>query len=129
MNRIHLETSHNTENYTYITHEAPTPLIPTGTLEYSFGAPHHFAIHKKEDDRVLFNIDMQEGPIKERGVNGASNEDLLNIVLKRLACFQEKEYRCRENAIALTHLEEALLWLRHRTNKRVAAGTEGTSKK
>ena len=62
----------------------------------------------------------------ECGVNGCCNEDLLNIVKVRLEGFQNSEFACRENAEALTKLEEALLWLHHRTNKRVARGVEGT---
>ena len=73
---------------------------------------------------VLF----QNGPIPEKGANGVTHEALLAIVIDRLRSFQEGPFRCRENAIALTHLEEALLWLHHRTAARVARGVEGTSK-
>ena len=45
-----------------------------------------------------------------------------------MECFQRSEYACRENAIAITKLEEALLWLRKRTEARVERGVEGTSK-
>ena len=49
--------------------------------------------------------------IKECGVNGVNNEDLINMVIERLEHFQRSEYACRENAIAITKLEEALLLL------------------
>lgn len=74
----------------------------------------------------LKKVDMQEGPILESGMNGCCNEDLINIVLARLEGFQASPYSCRENAIAITKLEEALLWLHRRTNKRKARGVEGT---
>ncbi|MFA5452742.1 MAG: hypothetical protein WC248_04140 [Candidatus Methanomethylophilaceae archaeon] len=105
----------NTAKYTAIYHED----------DPKFNAPHHFVI-RDGAERWQMKIDMQEGPIKECGVNGCCNEDLLNIVKTRLEGFQNSEFACRENAEALTKLEEALLWLHHRTNKRVARGVEGT---
>lgn len=41
---------------------------------------------------------------------------------------QDSAYKCRENAIAITKLEEALLWLRKRTMNRERRGVEGTSR-
>lgn len=72
-------------------------------------------------------IHFQNGPVKEAGVNGCHQEDLLAIVIDRLQHFQAGGFACRENAIALTHCEDALHWLRHRTNKRVERNVEGTS--
>ena len=106
----------NTENYTQIFHE----------YEPKFDAPRHFEIKRKIDSETVSKIDMQEGPILESGVNGCCNEDLINIVVASLEGFQASSYSCRENAIAITKLEEALLWLHHRTNKRKARGVEGT---
>lgn len=54
-------------------------------------------------------------------------EALLAIVIDRLRSFQEGQYKCRENAIALTHLEDALMWLQKRTRDRLARGVEGTN--
>jgi len=72
-------------------------------------------------------IRFQNGLVKEFGVNGCRQEDLLAIVIDRLQSFQAGEYACRENAIALTKIEEAILWLNHRTNERVKRGVEGTN--
>ena len=74
-------------------------------------------------------IGFQKGPIAESGVNGISNEALLAIVEDRLVGFQSGPYACRENAIALTKIQEALMWLQKRTRDRVARGVEGTSQK
>lgn len=93
--------------------------------EQRFNAPHHFAV-TDVDGKVLAKIDFQEGPIKECGVNGVCNEDLLNMVLERLEGFQNSEFKCRENALAITKIEEALLWLRKRTMAREQRGVEGT---
>ena len=76
---------------------------------------------------VRLTIPFQNGPIAEAGVNGITQEALLAIVADRLECFQDGPYSCRENAIALTKIQEALHWLHHRTRERVARGVEGTS--
>ena len=88
----------------------------------SFGAPNRIGQVKTE-------IRFQNGPIQEAGVNGISNEALLAIVEDRLLGFQSGDYACRENAIALTKLQEAMMWLQKRTRDRVARGVEGTNQK
>lgn len=77
----------------------------------------------------MCDITFQNGPIKDSGVNGISNESLLAIVEDRLLGFQSGQYACRENAIALTKLQEAMMWLQKRTRDRVARGVEGTNQK
>lgn len=72
-------------------------------------------------------VRFQKGPIVESGVNGISNEALLAIVEDRLVGFQSGQYACHENAIALTKIQEAMMWLQKRTRDRVARGVEGTS--
>lgn len=74
-------------------------------------------------------INFQNGPIQEVGVNGISQESLLAIVEDRLLGFQSGEYACRENAIALTHIQDAMMWLQKRTRDRMSRGVEGTNKK
>lgn len=69
---------------------------------------------------------FQNGPIAEAGVNGITHEALLAILVDRLMLFQSGPYACRENALALTHLQDAQHWLNHRTRARVARGVEGT---
>lgn len=96
---------------------------------FQFNAPHHYVVKKANADATgdaLCDIHFQEGPIKECGVNGVCNEDLINMVIDRLEHFQNSEFRCRENALAITALEEALLWLRKRTMGREQRGVEGT---
>lgn len=74
---------------------------------------------------VLF----QDGPIAEAGVNGVTHEALLAIIVDRLLSFQAGPYACRENALALTKLQEAQMWLLERTRGRMARGVEGTHAK
>lgn len=73
-------------------------------------------------------IPFQDGPIKEFGVNGITQEALLAIVIDRLRSFQSGPFSCRDNAIALTHCEEALLWLQKRTRDRIHRNVEGTDR-
>ena len=78
-----------------------------------------------EHATVLF----QNGPIKEVGVNGVTHEALLAILIDRIRSFQAGPYSGRDNAVALTHLEEALMWLQRRTRERIKRGVEGTHAK
>jgi len=78
-------------------------------------------------DIEYIKIKFQVGPRSEVGANGAQIEDVLDILCKRLAGFQNGPFKCRENAIALTHLETALLWLKQRTARRMAQNVEGRS--
>lgn len=78
---------------------------------------------------VFSHVNFQNGPIKEFGVNGCHQEDLLAIVIDRLEHFQAGEFACRENALALTKIQEAMHWLNHRTAVRVERGVEGTNVK
>lgn len=111
------------------------------------GANHSYTIQWGEphpDTKLVFGqkILFQNGPIKETGINGISNEALLAIVIDRLRGFQYQRkddgsfdirtpggYACRENAVALTKLEEAMMWLQKRTRERMARGVEGTNQK
>lgn len=93
------------------------------------GANHKYSIRwKNERDRTEPHcfIGFQDGPIQEVGVNGVTGEALVAIVIDRLRSFQAGPYKNRENAIALTHFEEGLMWLQRRTRERMARGVEGT---
>ena len=97
-----------------------------------FDAPHRFVVVEKEKDenegqKVLTEVNFQMGPIKENGVNGCNNEDLINMVICRLEGFQNGAYNCDENKMAIQKLEEALMWLRKRTIKREKRNVVGTS--
>ena len=70
---------------------------------------------------------FQEGPRNDpHSSHGLLDADLLEIVRDRLKCFQDGEYRCRENACALTHIEEALMWMNKRVEDRAERNVLGT---
>jgi hypothetical protein len=62
--------------------------------------------------------------------DGVTNEEVLRVLIHRLTFLNEKwqngKFRCRENSLAITKLEEALMWLEKRTADRVARKVEAT---
>lgn len=59
--------------------------------------------------------------------DGTTNEELIEVLLDRMNHLN-KQFPCRENSVAITHLETALLWLNHRTANRLKRGVEGQHK-
>ena len=51
---------------------------------------------------------------------------MISAAVGRLEYYQGSKFACRENALAITKLQEALHWLEHRTKSREARGVEGT---
>jgi hypothetical protein len=97
------------------------------------GACHEYYISRVDDEEVgpvggFGHVKFQKGPVQEHGVNGCFQEDLIAICIDRLRSFQAGDFACRENALALTKLEEAMHWLNHRTRDRQDRGVEGTNK-
>lgn len=88
------------------------------------GANHRYEIAIPDHPTTI--LEFQNGPINEVGVNGVTQEVLLAIVVDRLRAFQKGPYSCRENALALTKIEEAQHWLHARTTARMTRGVEGT---
>lgn len=108
--------------------------VNVGTNEYTeiyaidekeFNANHEYIVSAVNSTNVYAKVSFQKGPVKENGVNGCHNVDLIAIVIDTLQSFQNGEFSCRENAIAITKLEEALMWLNKRTADRKARGVEG----
>ena len=114
MRKVNIGTNNYTEVYS--------------TDEPKFNANHKYVVTDL-DARTYAEIRFQKGPIKENGVNGCHNEDLIAIVLDRLYSLNQGDFACRENSIAITKLEEALMWLNKRTLDRRLRGVEGTSQK
>ncbi len=91
------------------------------------GASHAYTIAPADTAGMETKIKFQKGALKEVGLNGISDEALLAVVIDRLRGFQSGQFSCRENAIALTKIEEGMLWLNARTADRMARGVEGVS--
>jgi hypothetical protein len=97
------------------------------------GANHEYVVTGPEGRCIppiaQCEIAFQNGPIADHGVNGVTQEVLLAIVIDRLRSFQAGPFSCRDNAIALTHCEDALMRLQRRTRDRIKRGVEGTTQK
>lgn len=75
----------------------------------------------------MISFRIQNGPIKEVGKNGCQVTDII-AVAKHIIEELNKNFPCRENAMTITHLDEALLWQLKRTMDREARNVEGLSK-
>lgn len=122
-----VETKHDllTSNYTQVFEEANPQTYAPSTFEVTRKLDANTEFNPETD--LLARIHFQEGPIKEKGVNGINNEDAIVMVIRRLQGFQDSPFSCRENAMAITKLEEALMWLRKRTIGREKREVVGTS--
>ena len=95
------------------------------------GAHKHYVVYHQLDlerDETRTDIKFQQGPVDHANgkEGGVTNQDLLEIVRHRLQGFQSGELKNRDTAMALTHIEEALLWLNKRTQDREERGVLGT---
>ncbi len=101
------------------------------------GACHTYMIQRRvfpvgEAEKIVpvAEIVFQHGPRNEEGsTTGVLDNDLLEIVRDRLKAFQTGEYATRENACAITHIEEALMWMNKRVEDRAERGVLGTIEK
>ena len=82
------------------------------------------------ENPTKWSIVFQNGARKlEDSTHGVLDTDLLEIVRHRLQCFQAGEFSSRENAVALTHIEEALMWMNRRVEDRIERNVLGLNKK
>lgn len=80
----------------------------------------------EELNQISFKI--QKGPVEEVGLNGCQVDTMIEcakIMLEKLS----ETFPCRENALAIIKLDEALHWLDHRKKDRQKRGCEGYSTK
>ena len=95
------------------------------------GAYHVYTVfHDFGPTDTRTDIVFQKGPRAVEGsIGGVLDVDLLEIVRDRLHSFQAGEFACRENACALTHIEEALMWMNKRVEDRAERNVLGTYNK
>lgn len=86
--------------------------------------PHKFIYIRYDKNSITFNI--QNGPIKEVGINGCQVDNMIEAA-KMIIEGLNKNFPCRENSIAITKLEEAILWLGKRKSDRLKRDVEGKS--
>jgi hypothetical protein len=107
----------------------PEKFISSGQMDWKWFEseirPHNFIYVRHDKNSLSFTL--QNGPIKEVGVNGCQVNEII-LAAKTILEGLNKQFPCRENSLAITKLEEAVHWLEHRTKDREARGVEGHSK-
>lgn len=89
------------------------------------GSPSDFTTLQIEG-RDIVNIEWQHSAGTEK--NGAFLEDILALVYAQLTAFNAK-FPSRENSLALTNIEQAVLWLAQRKANRQYRGVDGKDEK
>lgn len=107
----------------------PEKFNESGAMDYKwFEAdirPHNFVYVRHDVNSLSFTI--QNGPVKENGVNGCQVDTVVEAAKTIIEGLNAK-FPCRENSMAITKLDECLMWLDKRTKDRVARQVEGESK-
>lgn len=108
----------------------PEKFNESGSMDYKWFEkdirPNNFVYVRNDVNSIAFTI--QNGPIKEVGVNGCQVDTMI-LAAKTIIEGLNAEFPCRENSMAITKLDEALMWLEARKKDRVQRGVEGYNKK
>lgn len=106
----------------------PDKFNPSGAMDYTWFEqdirPKNFIYVRNDKNSLAFTL--QDGPIKEVGVNGCQVDTVI-AAAKTMLEGLNKAFPCRENACAITKLDEALHWLDARTKDRETRSVEGTA--
>ena len=101
----------------------------TGAMDYVWFEttirPYNFIYLRKDKNSISFTL--QNGPIKEVGVNGCQVDTLIEAAKLIIEGLNAK-FPCRENSMVITKLDEALMWSEKRKSDRIKRVVEGTSK-
>ena len=107
----------------------PEKFNESGAMDYAWFEkdirPSNFVYIRNDVNSISFTI--QNGPVKENGINGCQIDTLVHaakLILEGL----NKNFPCRENACAITKLDEAIHWLDARAKDREKRGVEGENK-
>jgi arginine/lysine/ornithine decarboxylase len=107
----------------------PEKFNESGAMDYKWFEkdirPNNF-IYVRNDKNSLSST-IQDGPIKENGINGCQVQTIIEsakVIIEGL----NKKFPCRENAMVITKLDEALMWSKKRTEDRQKRKVEGLSK-
>lgn len=107
----------------------PEKFNESGAMDYKWFEkdirPYNFIYVRHDVNSLSFTI--QNGPVKEVGVNGCQVNEIIEAA-KTILEGLNKNFPCRENASAITKLDEALMWLEKRTKDREKRGVEGLNK-
>lgn len=106
----------------------PERFNESGSMDYKwFEAdirPKNFIYVRHDKNSLSFTL--QNGPIKENGVNGCQVDTLIEAAKVILEGLNSK-FPCHQNECAIYHLAEALDWLEKLKKDRETREVEGTS--
>ena len=106
----------------------PDKFNESGAMDYKWFEkdirPNNFIYVRHDVNSLSFTI--QNGPVKEQGINGCQVDTIIEAA-KLIIEGLNKNFPCRENAMAITKLDEALMWLEKRTKDRENRNVEGKS--
>ena len=106
----------------------PEKFNESGAMDYKWFEkeirPTNFIYVRHDKNSLSFTI--QNGPIKENGLNGCQVDSIIKVA-KKIIEGLNKNFSCEENAIVITKLDEAIHWLDMRTKDRVSRDVEGKS--
>jgi hypothetical protein len=107
----------------------PEKFNESGAMDYKWFEkdirPTNFIYVRHDVNSLSFTL--QRGPIKEAGVNGCQVDTVIEAAKAIIEGLNAK-FPCRENAMVITKLDEALMWSGKRKADREKRGVEGTSK-
>jgi hypothetical protein len=78
------------------------------------------------EEKNMISFKIQDGPVKENGVNGCQVDTLIHTALVMVTRLDDK-FPCVENKVAMDHLFRAMQSLNARKSDREARGVEGRS--
>ena len=103
----------------------PDKFNESGAMDYKWFEteirPHHNVYVRHDVDSISFT--MMTKPASEGG-KGCQVTDLIEVA-KHIIEYFNKKFPCRENAMTITKLDEALMWQEKRTKDRLKRGVEG----
>ena len=106
----------------------PEKFNASGSMDYKWFEkdirPNNFIYVRHDVNSLSFTL--QNGPVKEVGVNGCQVDTIIKAATVMLEGLN-KNFPCRENAVAITKLQEAAMWLEKRRKDREVRGVEGFS--
>lgn len=110
-----------------IKEEKPEMFRPDGSMIYHIFdteiRPFNFIYVRHDVNSISFNL--QNGPVKENGVNGCQVVTMIEAAKLIIEKLNEK-YPCSENVFTIDCLNAAILWQEERTKDREKRNVEGT---
>lgn len=107
----------------------PEKFNESGSMNYQWFEkeirPNNFVYVRHDVNSISFKI--QNGPIKENGVNGCKVDTLIHAA-KTIIEELNKNFPCEENNTAVLRLNQALYALERRKKDRETRGVEGYNK-